>query len=410
MKLDVRYLGGGEPGGELVGRLYERRNGRVFFEYAPEWVAGRRELSPFYLPNETRGSVATPTPGFGSLHGLFSDSLPDWWGEQLMRRYFSDRGIPWRRVTTLQQLGCQGHFGMGALGYDPDLSEGIFRDILTVEVGDLVRGAMELAGGTAEEVVPGLLRAGLSPGGAQPKVLLGLSADFSEAVAGGGALPPGFTPWLLKFDLDPELELGREEYAYALMARAAGIDLPECRLVPSAGGRAHFAVRRFDLVDGRRVHMHSYSGLTHTPVRETIDYGDLMNVTRVLTGREPEVEQVFRRAVFNVAAGNDDDHGRNHAFLMDDAGRWRLSPAYDLTRTGHPLLGRVRAAAVLGRGVEISRDDLLRLGDSQGVRKAEETVAEVVDAIRDWERWADEAGLGAYRTRAVREDLPVNGW
>ena len=408
MKLDVSYLGGGET--VPVGRLMEQADGRVFFEYDAGWVLGGRELSPVYLPSETRGAVSSRTPMFGGLFGLFNDSLPDWWGEQLMRSFFGAKGIPWRTVTPLQKLGCQGMHGMGALGYQPDLGDGVFRDVLTVEIGELVRGAMEFAHGSANEVVPGLVRSGLSPGGAQPKVLLGFSGDLSEVVAGGGELPDGFDPWLLKFDLDPELEVGKEEYAYALMASAAGVDMPETRLLETEGGRFHFLIKRFDRVGGQRVHMHSYSGLTHTPVRDTIDYDEVMNLARDLTGRETEVERMFRRAVFNVAAGNDDDHGRNHSFLMEDGGEWRLSPAYDLTRTTNPLLGGMRSAAVLGKTVEVARDDLKRLGEGQGVRKVDAVIDEVVAAVKDWERWAGEVGLSRFRTGQVVDELPGTGW
>jgi serine/threonine-protein kinase HipA len=407
VKLAVRYLGVGRD--EVVGHLLERDNGTVYFEYEAEWTRGGRELSPLYLPNETGGSVSSPTPSFGPLFGLFSDSLPDWWGEQLMRRFFTDQGIPWRGVTSLQRLGCQGSFGMGALGYEPDLGDGVFRDVLTVEVGELVRGAMEFAHGSAGTVVPGLVRSGLSPGGAQPKVSLGFSEDLSEVVAGGGELPDGFQPWLLKFDLDPELEAGKEEYAYSLMARAAGVGMPETRLMETEGGRFHFLIGRFDRDGGRRIHMHSYSGLTHTPVREPIDYDEVMNLARVLTGHQTEVEQLFRRAVFNVLAGNDDDHGRNHSFLMDGDGNWRLSPAYDLTRGSNPLVGGMRAAAVLGKTKEVTRDDLQRLGDGQGVRMTEAVIDEVLAAVRDWERWAGEAGLSRFRTGQVMDELPGVG-
>ena len=295
MKLDVLYAGGGEEA--LVGQLVEREDGRVYFEYDGAWVNGQRELSPVYLPNETRGAVSSQTPMFGGLFGLFNDSLPDWWGEQLMRSFFGANGIPWRTVTALQKLGCQGMHGMGALGYQPDLGDGVFRDVLTVEIGELVQGAMELAHGTAEKVVPGLVRSGLSPGGAQPKVLLGFSGDLSEVVAGGGELPDGFDSWMLKFDLDPEMEVGKEEHAYALMASAAGVNMPETRLLETEGRRFHFLIKRFDREEGRRIHMHSYSGLTHTPVRDTIDYDEVMNLVRVLTARETEVERMFRRAV-----------------------------------------------------------------------------------------------------------------
>jgi serine/threonine-protein kinase HipA len=119
---------------------------------------------------------------------------------------------------------------------------------------------------------------------------------------------------------------------------------------------------------------------------------------------------MFRRAVFNVAAGNDDDHGRNHAFLMDNAGEWRMSPAYDLTRTTNPLLGGMRSAAVLGKAVDVSRDDMKRLGDGQGVRRVDAVIDEVVAAVKDWDRWAGEAGLSRFRTSQVREELPGTGW
>jgi len=408
VKLEVLYAPGGE--GALVGHLVERADGRVYFEYDADWVREGKELSPVYLPNETRGAVSTQTPMFGALFGLFNDSLPDWWGEQLMRSFFGSKGIPWRTVTVLQKLGCQGMHGMGALGYQPDLSDGVFRDVLTVEIGELVQRAMEFANGAIGDVLPGLVRSGLSPGGVQPKALLGFSRDLSEVVADGGTLPVGFDSWLLKFDLDPEMELGKEEYAYALMASAAGVDMPEVQLLETEGGRFHFLAKRFDRMGPRRVHMHSYSGLTHTPVRDTIDYDDVMNLTRVLTGRETEVERMFRRAVFNVVAGNEDDHGRNHSFLMDDSGEWRLSPAYDLTRTTNPLLVGMRSAAVLGKTLNVSGDDLKRLGDEQGVRKVETVIDEVVAAVNDWERWATEAGLSSVKTRQVLEELPGMGW
>lgn len=408
MKVAVSYLGADRK--VPVGELFERDTGRVFFEYDSSWAAGKRELSPVYLGNDTRGALASPTPLFGPLFGLFSDSLPDWWGEQLMKRFFADQGIPWGRVTALQKLACQGVFGMGVLGYEPDLSDGVYRDVLTIEIGEMVQGAMEFASGSVERVLPALVRSGLSPGGAQPKVLLGFSDDLSEVVAGGGALPDGFGSWLLKFDLDRELELGKEEFAYARMAEAAGIDLPETRLLETEGGRFHFLIRRFDRDEDQRIHMHSYAGLTHTHVRESIDYHDIMNATRVLTRREPEVEKVFRRAVFNIAAGNDDDHGKNHSFLMDGDGEWRVSPAYDLTRSSNPLVAGIRAAAVLGNSTDVVREDLVRLGERQGVRKIEEVIDQVVAAVRDWERWAGTAGLGRYRTRQIGDELPALAW
>ncbi len=405
MKIEVLYLGGNEHC--VIGHLAESASGQIFFEYDPAWTARGLELSPIYLPNNnTWGSVSTPTPEFGPLFGLFADSLPDWWGEQMMKRYFGDRGIPWGNVTVLQKLACAGGHAMGAIGYEPPLSGETFRDELTVKVAELVKNAHSFLHGSTEKMLPGLVRSGLSPGGAQPKVLLGFNKDFTRAMAGGGHLPDGFERWLLKFDLDSEYEHGKEEYAYSLMARAAGINMAETHLLEGADGTHHFLSKRFDRPGRARRHVHTYSGLTHTHVRDGLEYGELMDLTRVLTGSEVEVEEVFRRACFNVFAGNDDDHGKNHAFLMEPDGQWRVSPAYDLTSTTNPLVSGIRAASVNGVSVNVGRSHLKALGKSQSVRKIDSIIEEVLAAIREWPKWAAEAGLSPYRMEQVSEEMP----
>jgi serine/threonine-protein kinase HipA len=389
MELEVHWAGKGE---QRIGRLYQDARGSVFFEYDARWRSGLRELSPLYLPNETAGAVTTPTPGFGELHGLFQDALPDWWGERLMQRHFEERGIPWSRVTVLRKLACQGNHKMGALAFRPDPDGGDFNDGLVAELGELVEAARDAMRGESGHVLAELLRSGMSPGGAQPKALLAISEDFSEVRLDDPA-PAGFGSWLLKFDTEPVLHEGRIEAAYAAMARAAGIDVPETRLLEAAGG-CHFLTRRFDrTAQGTRLHLHSYSGLTHTPLRDGLEYADLIDLARALTNDQRAVEEVFRRAVFNVAAANDDDHGRNHAFLMDDSGKWTLAPAYDLTLATYPLASGFRAARVMGKAGAITRHDLLRLGIEQGVRHAAAAIDQVMDALEGWERHASEHGL-----------------
>lgn len=396
MELEVAYHD------EAVGRLYQDGRGQVMFEYAAAWRNGARELSPLYLPNSTVGAVRTPTPGFGPLFGLFQDALPDWWGEQMMRRRFVDAGIPWNKVTALQKLACQGDRKMGALVFKPVMDETSFADGLFVELGALVEAARAALKGETREVLAELVRSGISPGGARPKALLWLSDGGKQVHLEGG---PGREAWLLKFDLDPETHEGRIEQAYMRMAAAAGIEVPETRLVEAAGG-CHFLARRFDrTASGESIHFHSFSGLTHTPVRDGLDYDDLMNLTRELTGDHRAVEQVFRRAVFNVLAGNDDDHGRNHAFLMDDDGNWRLSPAFDLTLATNPLTSGVRAGRVLGKAVRVERRDLVRLGEGQDVRKIDTVIGEVRDVISRWPEFGREADLPAGETGMIQSQL-----
>jgi serine/threonine-protein kinase HipA len=399
MELEIQWTGRNP---QPIGRLYQDDRGTVFFEYDPAWSAGGRELSPLYLPNSTQGAVSTPTPVFSGLFGLFQDALPDWWGERLMQRLLESRGIPWNRVTALRKLACQGDRKMGALAFLPAMDADDFNDTLVAELGALVDAAREILRGETGAVLAALLRSGISPGGAQPKALLAIADDFREIRLADPA-PPGFGAWLLKFDTEPVLQEGRIEAAYADMAREAGITVPETRCL-EASGSCHFLTRRFDRTpDGERLHLHSYSGLTHTPLREGLEYADLIEVTRTLTRDQRCTEEVFRRAVFNILAANDDDHGRNHAFLMDASGTWTLAPAYDLTLSTYPLASGFRAARVNGKAGAITRAELLRLGDTHDIRAPGDIVDQVAHAVANWPAHAAAHGISAAITSRVAD-------
>jgi serine/threonine-protein kinase HipA len=409
MKLDVRYLG--IPDQPLVGALADDAQGRIFFQYDPAWIARGIELSPLRLPLGLNGPVTTPTPGFSPLFGLFDDSMPDWWGQRIMRHHFAELGIPWNRVRALEKLACQGAFSLGALAYEPDLSPASFRQTLATEVAELVAAARQVLSGAPEHLLPALVRGGLSPGGAQPKALVGFNDDFTRATAGGGPAPAGFSLWLVKFQLDADDPVGRAELAVTRMASAAGIQTPETRLHESPDGLAHFMTKRFDRQPGMPPrHLHTFAGLTHTPVRDLIDYNDLLDLCRELTLRETEVEQAFLRAAFNIGVANDDDHSRNHAFLFDPADGWRLAPAYDLTRTSYPLASGYRAAGINGRFSGLSPRDLQRLGRDQGVRRIDESLARVIDVIRRWPEFAAQAGLPEGPAAMLAAEMPATRW
>lgn len=403
MELRVEYQPAYDAASESVGTLYQDARGTVYFEYATTWRSGARELSPLYLPNRTAGAVTTPTPQAGELFGIFQDALPDWWGEQMMRSRFAELGIPWSKVTSLRKLSCQGDRKMGALKFSPVLDGGNFTDHLQVEIEALVQAARDAMSGETTELLEQLVSVGMSPGGARPKALVHCSPDFSEMRIDETA---GFTPWLLKFDIDPELQEGRIEAAYAAMARAAGIHVPQTQLLETIQG-CHFLSRRFDRgPHGERLHLHSFSGLTHQPLHFGLEYGDLMNLARELTGDHRVVEEIFRRAVFNVAAANDDDHGRNHAFLMDAGGGWSLAPAYDLTLATYPLASGFRAARINGKARDITRADLTKLGKTQAVRAIDDTIDQVRIAINDWNTFASDVGLTASTAAMVRQQMP----
>ncbi len=408
MRVTVRYRA--DPDLPVVGLLASDARGRVFFEYDAAWPAYGLELSPVLLPLSKGGSHTTNDPGFSPLFGLFDDSLPDWWGQRVMRRHFEEMNMPWNEVGALEKLACQGSFALGALAYEPDLAPNHFRETIATEVALMVDSARHLLRGDSGEIIPALIRGGLSPGGAQPKALLAFSEDFSEALAGGGEVPAGFSRWLMKFQIDPDEHLCRQEHAIAKMAAAAGIRVPETRLFETADGGAHFMSRRFDIGRAGPLHLHSFAGLTHTPVRDLIDYSDLLDLTRDLTLREKEVEEMFRRAVFNIAIANDDDHSRNHAFLMNSKSEWRLSPAYDLTRSGYALGSGYRAAGVLGKFTKIGVKDLQALAAEHGLRRVDDMISGVVEALKRWPDFANKAGIPAVHSALLQDEFPAMRW
>jgi serine/threonine-protein kinase HipA len=186
------------------------------------------------------------------------------------------------------------------------------------------------------------------------------------------------------------------------------LQVPETRLLES-GGACHFLSRRFDRKrNGERLHLHSYSGLTHTPLRNGLEYGDLIEITRTLTRDQRSVEEIFRRAVFNVLAANDDDHGRNHALLMDADGQWSLAPAFDLTLATYPLASGFRAARVNGKSSGITRKDLMLLASMHDVGKAAEIIQQVMDSVADWETHAIRNGISRANIAAVASQHRVS--
>ncbi len=291
-----------------VGRLAMAPDGRCVFEYDPRWIESGFSISPFYLPLRAGAFTARPEPFEGSF-GVFSDSLPDGWGNLLLDRLLIKEGIRPGTLTPLQRLSLVGNSGMGALTYHPENSLGPIDDQsdLNYLAGEVEKVLGEENSGNFEL----LYYKNGSSGGARPKVLLTIDQE----------------PWLVKFrsTYDPE-NIGAIEYQYSLDAKKCGIDMPETRLFE---GR-YFGVRRFDREKGIKIHMHTASGLLYASHRlPSLDYSDLMKATMILTRNMDEVIKIYRLMVFNVFKGNKDDHAKNFSFLYSDSA-WHLSPAYDL--------------------------------------------------------------------------------
>lgn len=393
-KVDVRLRHG--PDSEVqVGQL-ALLDHRVYFEYSSEFLDLGWELSPWKLPAIPELQEHTER-SFGPLPGVFDDSLPDGWGRLLMDRHFERKGVPAETLTPLDRLLYLGARTMGALTYHPSEASTPGDPI---DLQALATEAQRVQAGNVEDLLPALLRAGGSPGGARPKVLVGVKGD--ELISGEDDLPAGFEPWLVKFGghQDPP-DAGLVEAAYADMARAAGLDMPSVRVFETESGR-FFGVARFDRLAGnRRLHMHTLGGLIHSNFRiPNCDYRILLSVTRTLTRNHQDVLECFRRLVFNVATHNHDDHVKNFAFLMDDAGEWSLSPAYDLTCALSPA---EHSMAVNGQGTDFTRAGLLRFAGEHEISsdEATEILDQVLAAVATWPRLATARGCSKKRSKAI---------
>jgi serine/threonine-protein kinase HipA len=369
-----------------VGRLaLDRRN--ILFEYDPAFLGTRLELSPYHLRMTPDVVVGQPAV-FDGLMGVFEDSLPDGWGRLLIDRRAAELGMSAASLTPLDRLTVVGARSMGALVYEPEIA---IDDPAFVKLSELAAQASlvvhEARGADLEQ----LIAVGGSPQGARPKVLIQLSPAGGVHISARTILP-GFTAWLVKFPArDDDPHSASLEHAYFLMARAAGIDVPRTRLLGKTKRRpGYFAIERFDRDGATRIHTHTLGGLLHLPHGyAALDYSDLIKVTRELTRDEAAVTEMFRRACFNVFAHNRDDHSRNFAFLMDETGVWRPSPAYDLTFAQGP--GGEHTMLVAGQGRAPGIEHLTALAARVDVKNGPEIIHEVRAAVRRFKQFADQA-------------------
>jgi len=364
-----------------VGTLAER-GGRVWFEWSSDYTGP--ELSPYALPVQAGALVEHDREPGRPLPGVFLDARPDGWGLKVLHRAFQARGRSVSQVSALDELAFLGARTMGALVFHPTTGPtGSLAQ--AVELGELAAHAREVYDDDVTDVLPELVRAGGSPGGARPKVLVGLPDDGGPGVVlGEGELPDGWSGWLVKFRTTQEdLDVGRRELAWMQMARAAGLQVAECRLLTLSTGEQAYATRRFDRGSGgRRTHLLSAAGALDVDFRHALaDWQELLRLTHfVCDGDLQQVLRAYRVAVFNVASLNEDDHLKNLAFCLNQHGVFRLSPAYDLTYSPHP--SGWRSTPVLGESQQVGRAHLVELGTSVGLpqRQVERVIEQVLAA------------------------------
>lgn len=316
-KLTVKY------NDRTVGYLAELKNGKIAFQYDDEWIKNGFSISPFSLPLSKEIFVNNNSGKFDGLFGVFWDSLPDGWGELLVRRMLNKHGINFDRLSPLQKLSIINKNGLGALEYEPNRNLQVANKDYNLD--QIAKEAEKILNDDTENVnLDNIFNLGGSSGGARPKAHITFNNE----------------EWIVKFpcQIDPK-DIGEREYRANKLAKDCGINVNECKLFDSKICSGFFGAKRFDRENNQKVHMISLSALLETTHRvPNLDYGHLFQVIQNICADKEDIYEAFKRMCFNVFYENKDDHGKNFSFLFDETiGGYKLSPAYDLTSLPNKL-------------------------------------------------------------------------
>jgi len=407
--------------GKSIGAVsWDERAGLSHFEYEADFIQSGIEVAPFTMPlsKQIYSFPALPRETFHGLPGLLADSLPDDFGHALINVWLANQGRSPESFDAVERLCYIGIRGMGALEYLP--SQGPFTgkselvDVKAlVELASKILNKRNMLQGSfapelREDSLQDILRVGTSAGGARAKAIIAWNQKTNEVRSGQVKAGTGFSYWLLKFDgvsgnKDKELEdpagYGLIEHAYYHMAKKAGIDMKESRLLKE-NGRSHFMTRRFDRTEtGQKIHMQSLCAIKHFDFKKAgaHSYEQALRTIRELGMSMATIEQQFRRMVFNIIGRNQDDHVKNIAFLMDKSGNWSLSPAFDMTYSYNPQGDWTsrHQMSLNGKRDDFTIEDFKACAKNASMKRgrAEAIVHEVQAAILQWEQFADKSGV-----------------
>lgn len=374
------------------------------FEYNPDFIGKGLEPSPILMPVRSGRVYSFSDLGretFKGLPGMFADSLPDTYGRALFERWLALTGRT--TANSVETLCYLGQRCMGALEFEPAM-DSPFRKDVNLEIETLVEVASEALAekeefGTnlAEDkkaAIAEIVRLGTSAGGQRAKAIIAYNPVTGEVRSGQINAPMGFDYYLIKLDgvtaeagFRETQNFGRLEYSFSQLVKECGIEMSDCSLIEE-NGRAHFLTKRFDRVNGEKIHMQTLCGIAHYDYRmpRAFSYEQAFNVMRALRLPYSQAQEMFRRMVFNVVVRNQDDHTKNISFLMDKNGRWRLSPAYDMGFAYNPVGGWTsqHQMSINNKFDDITRHDILEIGRRNNIKNAAEIIDMISDTAAKW--------------------------
>ena len=419
-------------GKDVGALLWDKDKGVASFQYEDRFLRRGLDIAPIIMPlRDATGEqvyqfLNNRNACFNGLPGLIADSLPDKFGTQIIDEWFASHGLLHQEVTPLDRLCYVGKRAMGALEFEPsthimevDTSSRLHIDELTKLADSIFKDRANFQEKLLREdkSVLDILKIGTSAGGAKPKAIIAYNDLTNEVRSGQVTAPDGFTYWLLKFDGTSYSEhdkvtnnpkgIGNIEYAYFRMAKDCGIDMMESRLLKE-GGSHHFMTKRFDRTDdGEKLHVQTLAGLAHYDRDVRHSYEEAFGIMRKMKLDYSQQEEFFRRMVFNVVARNHDDHTKNHSFLMNKNGKWKLSPAYDLCYSYSPsgTWTNKHQMSINGKQDGFTFYDLETVGRRMDINNPNEIIEKITEVVSNWNAYARECGVKKTHIQQIAANL-----
>ena len=417
---------------EILGTIeWNDNRGSSTFQYSNDAINRSIEASPIIMPTQERiFETNRDHINFHNLPYLLSDSMPDDFGNMMMKEWLRQKNISINDINPVDRLTYVGKRGMGALEYKPFNHKE--NNNYNVNVSELLEVAKKVLEGKKEtsynnldkDSLSDILRIGTSAGGARAKALIAIKTDSNNKIIeirpGDIIQPKDYSYWLLKIDganektLGESAGLGKIEYAYYKLAKEAGIEISNSALYEE-NNRFHFLTKRFDRTNkGEKIHMQTFGALAGIDYRtqKASSYETLFRVMKMLQLTYNQFEQQYRRALFNVIARNHDDHVKNFSFLMNNEGKWQISPAYDITYQykDDGTWTNVHQSSINGKFDNFTKNDLLSFGKAFGIKKANHILEEVITVVSQWSKIAKELDIPKKEIENISNNLRVNNF
>jgi len=402
-----------------IGKIgYDLDKRASYFQYNPEFLASNiyTKIFPYVFKRVKPTQVFTQFEGetFRGLPPMIADSLPDMFGNIIFKEWFEAKNKEGKKITALEQLTYVSNRGMGALEYRPSVKIPKSTKINIDEIVEVLHKVLDVKNDTSEKVLSdiallNIFKIGTSAGGARPKILISEHKKTGKIIPGDIEYSGDYHHYLVKLCINEEWGYNKEkiEYAYYMLAQEVGIHMMPSKLIDDK----HFATIRYDRQNGEKQHVLTATGLTGWDFKkpDNASYENLFKLALDLKVPHKDIQELFKRMVFNIVFANIDDHLKNHSFMYSkQSNSWGLAPAYDLT---YPLNINFnynnisRALAVNNKRSNITLEDLLIIAETYVIKNPKGIIKEVQKAVLKWETLTIALQIPEKVSKAIKKEF-----